>query len=245
MIPLRDTIPTRHPPLMTWTLIAINGVVFAFELMLPADTLNLFFYYFGIVPARYSHPAWAEWIGFPADDYWPFLTSMFLHGGWMHIIGNMWMLWIFGDNVEDRMGPFRFLLFYLLCGVAAGIVHTLSNPDSTIPTVGASGAIAGVLGAYFILFPRARVITVFPVLFYPLFFSLPAVVYLFIWFMMQFMSGIASLAGPENVGGVAWWAHIGGFIMGVLSFWIFLRPREERRRHRDEMDYGTVWDYKI
>jgi membrane associated rhomboid family serine protease len=245
MFPLRDTIPSRYPPLMTWALIALNGLVFAFELMLPPDVREAFFYHFGIVPARLSHPSWAEWIGLPADNYWPFLTGMFLHGGWMHIIGNMWTLWIFGDNVEDRMGPFRFLVFYLLCGIAAGIVHVLTNPDSTVPTVGASGAIAGVLGAYFILFPRAHIITILPIFFIPLFFTLPAMTYVLIWFFMQFLSGIASLAGPANVGGIAWWAHIGGFVTGIVLVRPFLRPRSERLRHEDETDYRTVWDYRF
>lgn len=245
MFPLRDTIPTRHTPFMTWALIGVNVLVFAFELMLPPDVRNAFFYYFGIVPARFSHPAWAEWAGLPVDDYWPFLTCMFLHGGWMHIISNMWALWIFGDNVEDRMGHFRFLVFYLLCGTAAGIVHVLTNANATIPTVGASGAIAGVLGAYFILFPRANIITMFLLFFFPLFFTLPAALYNFVWFLMQFMSGLASLAGPQNVGGIAWWAHIGGFVAGIVLLRPFLRSQSERRRHEDEINYRTVWDYRF
>ena len=145
MFPLRDTVPTRYPPLMTWTLIAANVLVFAWELMLPPEVREAFFYDFGIVPARFIHPAWAQWAGLSADNYWPFLTHMFLHGGWLHIISNMWTLWIFGDNVEDRMGSVRFAIFYLLCGLAAGIVHLLTNPDSTVPTVAPAGAIAGVL----------------------------------------------------------------------------------------------------
>ena len=132
---------------------------------------------------------------------------MFLHGGWMHIIGNMWTLWIFGDNVEDRMGPLRFVCFYLLCGLAAGLVHWFTNLDSTLPTVGASGAIAGVLGAYFFLFPYARVIVLVPVLFLPFFFELPALVYLGFWALSQVLSGTLSLVGPREVGGVAWMPH--------------------------------------
>jgi membrane associated rhomboid family serine protease len=139
MLPIRDTIPGRNPPIATWLLILANSVVFLFELTMPQPVLEQFFHLFGMVPARFSHPNWAVWVGFPVDNYWPFLTSMFLHGGWLHIIGNMWTLWIFGDNVEDRMGPVRFVIFYLLCGLAAGIVHWLTNPDSTLPTVGASG----------------------------------------------------------------------------------------------------------
>src|SRR5437773_575379 len=147
MIPISDTVPRRNPPIATWLLMIANGLVFLFELTLPPPALQQFFYLFGIVPARFTHPDWASWAGFPMDDYWPFVTSMFLHGGWLHIIGNMWTLWIFGDNVEDRMGPGRFTIFYLLCGLFAGSVHCLTNADSTLPTVGASGAIAGVMGA--------------------------------------------------------------------------------------------------
>ncbi len=131
--------------------------MFLLEISLPEQGLERLFYLFGIVPARYTHPEWAAYVGFPVDDYWPFLTSMFLHGGWLHILANMWTLWIFGNNVEDRMGPGRFLLFYLTCGIAAGVVHLMTNPTSTVPTVGASGAIAGVMGAYFVLFPHAQV----------------------------------------------------------------------------------------
>src|SRR5581483_6818027 len=158
MIPVKDTIPRRGMPVVTLSLIAINAVIFLFELSLSPDDQEALFYLFGVVPARYTHPDWALSAGFPIDDYWPFLTSLFLHGGWLHLIGNMWTLWIFGDNVEDQMGSGRFLLFYLLMGVVAGITHWFTNADSAIPTVGASGAIAGVLGAYFILFPHSRII---------------------------------------------------------------------------------------
>ena len=149
MIPIRDTIPSKNTPFGTWALILANSVVFIFELMMPEPVLQEFFYYFGIVPARYTHPEWAVWVGLPLDDYWPFLTSMFLHGGWLHIIGNMWTLCIFGDNVEDRMGTMRYLIFYFICGLAAGLVHFFTNLNSTLPTVGASGAIAGSDGRLF------------------------------------------------------------------------------------------------
>ena len=181
MIPIQDTVPARTPPLAVYVLVGLNVLVFALELSIPDQELERLFYLLGIVPARYTHPGWAEQIGFPADDYWPLLTSMFLHGGWAHIIGNMWTLWIFGDNVEDRMGPVRFALFYVVCGLAAAVVHWLTNPDSTVPTVGASGAIAGVMGAYFVLFPRAQVVVMVPILFFPLFFEVHAVVYLLFW----------------------------------------------------------------
>ncbi len=245
MFPLQDSIPARFPPVMMWSLVVLNSVLFLLELSLPPKTLEWIVYLFGIVPARYTHPEWATVVGFPLDDYWPFLTSMFLHGGWMHIIGNMWFLWLFGDNVEDRMGPLRFLLFYLACGVIAAVIHVLVNPDSTIPTIGASGAIAGVLGAYFMMFPHARVIAVVPILFYPLFFTVPAAVFLFVWFLMQFLSGTTSMLGGQQVGGVAWWAHIGGFVAGMFLYRLFLSPARNRPWHPDELGPAEAWGRKI
>src|SRR6266850_4988768 len=163
VIPIRDTIPSRTAPVVTWALIAVNTAVFLFELTLSPEELKGLFYLFGIVPARYSHPEWAAAVGLPLDDGWPFLTSMFLHGGWMHLIGNMWTLWIFGDNVEERMGKGRYLLYYVVCGFVAAYVHYLTGPRSGVPVVGASGAIAGVMGGYLILFPRARIVTLVPI----------------------------------------------------------------------------------
>ncbi len=225
MFPIRDNIPSRHLPVMTWLLIAVNAFVFFHELSLRPQALEQTMYLFGIVPARYTHPAWAAEVGFPLWDFRPLLTSMFLHGGWLHIIGNMWMLWIVGDNVEDRMGPLRFLGFYLLSGVASSVVHLATNLDSTVPALGASGAIAGVMGAYFLLFPRARIVAMFPIIFWPVFFEVPAFIYLGFWFLTQFFSGTAALARHGTGGGIAWWAHIGGFATGILTFWWFLRPR--------------------
>ncbi len=226
MIPIRDTIPRRHFPFAVFTLIAINVYVFIRELALPKDATEQFIYLFGLVPARFTHAAWAARVGFPPHDYWPFLTTMFLHGGWLHIIGNMWVLWIFGDNVEDRMGPFRFLVFYLICGLAAGVTHVLTNPASTVPAVGASGAIAGVMAAYLVLYPRARILAMFPILFYPVFFYVPAFIYLGFWILIQFFSGTLAIATQREVSGIAWWAHVGGFAAGILTFSLFLRPRE-------------------
>ena len=242
MIPIRDTIPSKNTPVGTWILIMANSVVFVFELMMPEPVLEAFFYFFGIVPARYSHPEWASWVGLPLDDYWPFVTSMFLHGGWLHIIGNMWTLWIFGDNVEDRMGTARFLVFYFICGLAAGLVHFFTNIDSTIPTVGASGAIAGVLGAYFLLYPQSRVIVLIPLFFLPLFIEVPAITYLGFWILSQIFSGTLSLALPEDVGGVAFWAHVGGFIAGALIHWLFVkRGRYFRALAPDEWGMEGAW----
>ncbi|HEB77502.1 MAG TPA: rhomboid family intramembrane serine protease [Methylothermaceae bacterium] len=244
MFPVRDTIPSQTPPLMTWALIGANCAVFLLELAMPAEQLQAMFYWFGVVPARYTHPDWAVWLGLPVDNYWPFLTSMFLHGGWLHIISNMWTLWIFGDNVEDRMGPWRFLVFYLLCGVIAGVVHWVTNLHSTVPTIGASGAISGVLGAYFLLYPRAHIITLIPLFFYPLFVALPAATFALIWFFTQLFSGVTALLGPGQVGGVAWWAHIGGFIAGMALCKLFLDPNR-RRRYKDEMTFESAWDVEL
>jgi membrane associated rhomboid family serine protease len=175
-----------------------------------------------MVPAR---------LGADPDAYWTVLTCMFLHGGWMHFIGNMWVLFLFGDAVEDRMGPARYLVFYLLCGLAAGLTHYLTNPTSPVPTVGASGAIAGVMGAYFVLFPTARVITLIPVFFFPFLVEIPAVVYLGVWFASQLFSGTLALVGPQYYEGVAWWAHVGGFVAGIALLPLFKKSRKQYRRY--------------
>jgi membrane associated rhomboid family serine protease len=227
MFPIRDINPSRHTPFATMALIAVNVLLFLRELALPPQAAERLMYLYGLVPARFLHPQLVATAGFPAHTYWPFLTTMFLHGGWLHIIGNMWFLWIFGDNVEDRMGPLRFLGFYLLCGVAAGFVHVITNPVSRVPAVGASGAIAGVMAAYLVLFPRARILAVFPIFFWPIFFEVPALLYLPFWFLMQFFIGATAITGPPEVGGVAWSAHVGGFVTGLLTFWMFLRPRRK------------------
>jgi len=243
MIPIRDTVPSRCAPVGMWGLIALNILAFWFQRSLPPLLEERFVYLFGIVPVRYSHPAWAWRMGLPADDWWPFLTHMFLHANWPHLIGNMWTLWIFGDNVEDRMGTGRFLLFYLLGGVAAGAAQFVMAPNARVPMVGASGAVAAVLGAYFWLFPRARVVTVFPILFYPFFFALPAATYLLFWFLSQGWAAMLSAAAPARSGGVAWWAHVGGFVFGLAAHRLFLaRRRPCRRRARDEYGWEEVWN---
>lgn len=242
MVPIQDTISSRTTPLITWMLVGLNTLFFALELGLSEASLTRFFYHFGVVPARYTDPHWASWVGLP-HSYWPFVTSAFLHGGWLHIISNMWALLLFGDNVEERMGGSRFLVFYLLSGVAANVFHVLLNPDSTVPAVGASGAIAGVMGAYLFLFPRSRIIVLFPILFIPLFFEVPAILYLALWFYSQLFSGVLSLAAPADVGGIAWWAHVGGFAAGVALHRLFVLPRLRRPRSRqpDEWCIEDVW----
>jgi membrane associated rhomboid family serine protease len=226
MFPLRDTIPSRHTPVMTWAIIALNLGVFVYQLTLSEPELQRVFYLSGVVPARYTDREWATHVGYVGFALWPFLTSMFLHGGWLHILSNMWSLWIFGDNVEDRLGPVRYLIFYLLCGVLAGLVHFFTNLTSTVPTLGASGAIAGVMGAYFVLFPHARVVTIIPIFFWPMFVQVPAILYLGFWFLTQFFSGAMSL-GASDAGGIAWWAHIGGFAAGIGLLRVFGRRRPD------------------
>ena len=241
MFPIKDSIPSRSVPVATRALILLNVVVFFFELGLSNESLERVAYLFGLVAARFTHPGWAESVGLPVGDYWPILTHQFLHGGWLHIFANMWTLWIFGDNVEDRMGPVRFTIFYLVCGSIAGLTQVLTNPDSTLPSLGASGAIAGVLGAYFLFYPTARLIVLFPIFFFPFFFEVPAVFYLAIWFFAQLFSGTLALAGPPQVGGIAWWAHIGGFVSGMLLCWLFVRgPR--RMMQPDEAGMEWAWE---
>jgi len=208
---------------VTWGLIVFNCLVFVYQLALPEGGLPRFFHLYGMVPARFSSPGWAAEAGYPQSLALPFFTSMFLHGGFFHLLTNMWTLWIFGDNVEDRMGRLRYLVFYLVCGLGAGLVHWLTNMDSTVPTIGASGAIAGVLGAYLVLYPRARVLTLVPLFFWPLFFEIPALLYLGFWFVSQLLSGASALAsGAAGAGGIAWWAHIGGFLAGLALHRLFL-----------------------
>jgi membrane associated rhomboid family serine protease len=222
MFPLQDTVQSRGVPLMNWGLILLNGLVFLYELSLPPDRLEQLIGALGLVPARL-------WAG--PGAYGTLLTCMFLHGGWTHFIGNMWTLYLFGDNVEDRMGPARYLAFYLLCGLAAGLTHAVTNPDSQLPSVGASGAIAGVLGAYFVMFPTARVVTLVLVFVFPFVFEIPAVIYLGLWFVSQLFSGTLSLVGPQDYEGVAWWAHVGGFVTGIVLLPVFKKSREEYRRY--------------
>jgi membrane associated rhomboid family serine protease len=225
MFPLQDTVQSRYFPLVTWAIIFLNALVFVYELSLPPEALEAMFEIAGMVPAR---------IGSDPESYWTLLTCMFLHGGWMHFIGNMWMLYLFGDNVEDRIGSARFLIFYLLCGIAASGVHYITNATSVVPTIGASGAIAGVLGAYFVMFPTARVLTLVPILFLPLFFEIPAVVYLGIWFASQLASGALTLVTAQHYGGVAWWAHVGGFVAGVVLLPVFKKSRGQYRENYDD-----------
>ncbi len=221
MIPLRDNIPSRSPSYGMWLIIIANTLVFVLQLTMTDRELLRFTHVFGMVPARATDPAWAQWVGYSPDWTMTLVTHMFLHAGWLHYLLNMWMLWIFGDNVEDVMGTVRFILFYLLCGLGAILAHLLFNLGSTVPVVGASGAIAGVMGAYLLLYPHARVVAFVPILFLPYFFEIPAVIFLGIWFLIQIVSGLFSLVFHGIGGNIAWWAHIGGFIMGMALVRVF------------------------
>lgn len=236
MFPIRDNIPSRTVPVVNLVLIMTCTVVFLFQLSAERFERGDLVERYGMIPLRVLHPH-AQIIipeehpvqtpyGIeiverdhrlprpPFSPWWTLLTCLFLHGGWLHVIGNMWFLYIFGDNVEDRLGHFKYLLFYLLCGLAGSMAHLVTNLNSPMPTVGASGAIAGVMGAYFILYPHARVLTLLPIFIIFTLVDVPAPLFLGIWFLLQFLQGVAPATAVET-GGVAWWAHIGGFATGV------------------------------
>jgi membrane associated rhomboid family serine protease len=221
MIPLRDVIPSRTTPYITITIIAINGLAWFFELAVPREALPEFLQVYGMVPANFHAST--------------LVTSMFLHGSWSHVIGNMWYLWIFGDNVEDRVGHGRFIVFYLLCGMAAALGQIVVDPQSTLPTIGASGAIAGVMGAYFVLYPHSRVLTLVIWIFIQVV-EIPAIVLLGFWFLMQLVSAgeIAATAGTHGGGGVAFAAHVAGFLVGMGAVFLFRKPERVEQWWREE-----------
>ncbi|MBW2107511.1 MAG: rhomboid family intramembrane serine protease [Deltaproteobacteria bacterium] len=230
MIPIRDTIRSKTYPVVNSLLIGVNVLVFVAE-MSQGRALDRFVFIHGLVPARYSLPQLSGYFTL-VEQITPFLTFMFLHGGFLHLLGNMWFLYIFGDNVEDHLGHARYLAFYLLCGLASGVSHLALNWHSQVPTIGASGAIAGVMGAYFILYPRAKVLTLVPIFIFIQFIELPAFLFLGIWLLFQFFNAAGASA---HAGGIAWWAHIGGFLFGILFLRLFdLLPEmgaDRRFRH--------------
>jgi membrane associated rhomboid family serine protease len=207
MIPLRDVIPSRTSPYVTVTIIVLNALAWFYEVSMPREQLSLFLQHYGVVPAAFSVSS--------------LFTSMFLHGSWSHAIGNLWYLWIFGDNVEDRMGHVRFAVFYLVCGVAAAFGQMFMDPDSTLPMIGASGAIAGVMGGYFVLYPHSRVLTLIPLIIYWEIIELPALMLLGFWFLMQLFSAGAIAATASTGGGVAFMAHVAGFVIGAIGVFAF------------------------
>ena len=231
MIPLRDNIRSRTVPFVSYAFIGINILVFLFEITLGAG-VDRFVGAFGVVPER------TIYILFQAPEYIhlaviPLFTSMFMHGGWFHLLGNVLFLYIFGDNIEDTLGHFRYAVFYIGCGVAASLIHLATHPASTIPTIGASGAIAGIMGAYFLLFPGSRIVTLVPFFFFIQLIEVPAFVFLGIWFLIQFLSGFFSFAVSSELSRIAWWAHIGGFAVG--AGYVLLRYERLRSRRKGRL----------
>lgn len=249
MIPIRDTIPSKNVPIVNNLLIGINVVMFLVQITQGSDYgFQRFVYYFGLVPARYTAPGWVTDIS-RLHMLVALISFMFLHGGFLHLLGNMWFLYIFGDNVEDRLGPLRYALFYLLCGLISGLTHLVLNAQSTAPTIGASGAVAGVMGAYFLLHPSSRILTLIPIIIIPWFVEIPAFFFLGLWFLIQLLNASAR---SGVAGGIAWWAHVGGFVAGMVLLKLFgslpsseistrLRKATARRKtHRFQMVRPTM-----
>lgn len=237
MIPFRDANPSHRFPIVTVTIIAANVLAFFYQLSLSPPQLEAFIWHYGFVPAYFIGALDIPHAGLLQSA----LVSMFLHGGWLHLIGNMWYLWIFGDNIEDRLGHFKFILFYLTAGLAATAAHFLMNLGSALPSIGASGAIAAVLGAYMVTFPHARILTLLPFFFIWQIVELPALLVLGFWFVIQFLSGLGDVTQrmmtAQEAGGVAWWAHIGGFVAGILLIKLMGAKRQQRRRPYSYYDY--------
>lgn len=229
MIPLKSTLRSRAFPFVTTALVLANLFIFFEQVRAGAGSEKLIFA-FGLVPARLTHWTALSGPSFSPLRFLPLFTSMFFHGGFLHLLGNLLYLWVFGDNVEDKLGHTRFAVFYLLCGLAAASLQLASAPDSTVPMIGASGAIAGVLGGSLVAFPRARIVTLVPIFFFPWIVQVPAVVFLLLWFVTQLLLAVAGF-GREFTGGVAVWAHVGGFVSGVLLM-LAWPPRGRRSKAR-------------
>jgi len=243
MFPIMTTVATRYAPIVTWSLILVNTIVFLGEIALPAGAQQAFLQHYALIPARFFHPDWAANHGVGRAMYLPFISNIFLHGGWLHLIMNMWALYIFGPPVEDRLGGTRFLAFYMLCGIGASAAHAYVNAGSIIPALGASGAIAGVMGAYIRLFPRSRMLVMVPIFIFPFFFEIYAALFIGIWIAIQLVQGVGGLMSGMAAlsGGIAWWAHIGGFSLGWLAVGI-IRHGDHiyRAYHRDEGVLGFL-----
>lgn len=256
MIPLRDTIPTRKAPVVNWAIIVLNILVFLYQYFVLSrageQVYSEFILTYGLVPGLYGDPEVLSQVGLNPLFYFPFISSMFLHGDWLHLIFNMLTLYIFGDNVEDKMGRFNYLLFYILCGLAATTTHVFLNLNSEVPVIGASGAISGIMAAYLFLFPKSRILILLPIIIIPFFFHLPAWIYLGIWFIMQWVNGIKDLGIAGDNGGVAFFAHIGGFIAGIILYRLFIKrsftqadPQKYFRKYPNHIpkDYDN-WYYR-
>jgi membrane associated rhomboid family serine protease len=217
VIPLKTNIAVRQRPRVVWSLILLNVLAFLWLRGLPERGQMQVLYQLALVPRRFADPDWALSVGLDPRDRWPLLTNIFLHGGWLHLISNMWTLWLFGGAVEDRMGHLRFALLYLLCGVLASWAHMSVYPGSEVPALGASGAIAAVIGAHVTLFPRSRVLLLVPILIIPLFLPVPTLLFALVWFFLQLLQGAGDLLAPSQGAGIAWWAHVGGFLAGLVA----------------------------
>jgi len=228
MFPIRDTVRARSFPIINWLIIILNGLIFFYQTNLSSSGLEQFFESFALIPSKIDITQPLSFI--------PFVTHMWMHASLFHLISNVWMLFIFGDNVEDRIGSVRYLLFYVLGGICAGLLQFYFTSDPTIPALGASGAIAAVMGAYFLFFPRSRVVTFVPIFFVGWFVRIPSFIFLGIWFGSQVFSGVVELtaAAGGGMGGVAWWAHIGGFLFGLILGYPFTIGRKKRRTYKDE-----------
>jgi len=223
MIPIRDTAPCYSRPYVTWGLMALCIVIFIALELVPENIHRYVVSIYGMVPARYTNPDWAIAMGYPQDYFLSFVTNLFLHGGWWHLIMNMWFLWIFADNVEDRMGRGRFIVFYLICGLVATAIQWIYTPTLVFPVIGASGAIAGVLGAYFFLYPFAKIVLWVPIFFLPIFVEIPAIAFIGVWVIFQMQKATTALMFYGGASDVALWAHLGGFCAGMLIFRVFIR----------------------
>jgi len=222
MIPIRDNIPKKRTPYVSWGIMAVCIAIFISMKMLPYETQRQLIYQYGMMPIRYSNPQWAIAFGLQPDGYFSFLSSLFIHAGWLHIIANMWFMWIFAHNIEDKMGHVGFLIFYLLCGLIATYIQWYFIPDLAIPVVGASGAIAGVLGAYFFISPFARIVIWLPILFLPIFLEIPAIAFLGFWAIIQFQNATSTVLFEGVTVDVAWWSHVGGFLAGAFFHAMFV-----------------------
>jgi membrane associated rhomboid family serine protease len=225
MIPIKDTVRSNSFPIVNWMLVLLNVLVFIFETQLSPAGLDHFISTYALIPAAVSLRDPLTW--------GTIFTSMFIHSGWFHILSNMWVLIIFGDNVEDRIGSMRYLVYYMLSGLVAGLLQVVVDPTSTIPTIGASGAIAGVMGGYFSFFPTARILTLIPIFIFPWMVEIPAVIYLGFWFISQLYSGLLNL-GVQSAGGVAWWAHVGGFCFGLVASRLFALRKKPSTWYPDQ-----------
>ena len=221
MIPIRDMIQSRNYPLVNTLIIALNVLIFLMQTT-QGTGIDRFIFTYGLVPARYSVPEIAAYFTW-GQQALAFLSFAFLHGDFWHLLGNMWPLYIFGDKVEDRLGSVNYLVFYLLCGMTSGLIQLLLNWSSKVPTIGASGAISGIMGAYLLLYPRSKILTLIPIIFIPYFLELPAALFVCIWFIIQVISAAVA---PSHGGGIAWWAHIGGFAFGFIFVKLFLNIPE-------------------